>query len=77
MRLKLKKDIEAPFKAESEAKDKELSRIHDKSNSYKRQLELLRTEYEQFRIDKEKELTSLKERSSKEISDLMIENSSL
>ena len=35
MRLKLKKDIEAPFWAELEAKDKEIGRLGDKVSSLK------------------------------------------
>lgn len=46
MRLKLKKDIEAPFWAELEAKDKEIGRLGDKVSSLKWQLELVKTEFE-------------------------------
>jgi len=77
MRLKLKKDIEAPLRAEIEVKDKENSRLLEKTSSLKWQLELIKTEFEQYRFDKEKELVGLKERSSKEVCDLLVENSNL
>ena len=40
MRLKLKKDIEAPFRIELEAKDKEIQRLKAKSEHWKHQYEL-------------------------------------
>lgn len=40
-------------------------------------MEVLKTTHEQFWIDKDKEISLLKERTSKEITDLMLENSNL
>lgn len=77
MRLKLKKDIEAPFRVEIDAKDKEISRLVERNNTLKRQYELSKTEVDALKFDKEKEVSSLKERMSKEISDLMLENQGL
>lgn len=77
MRLKLKKDIEAPFWVEIDAKDKEISRLVERNNTLKRQYELAKTELDALKFEKERETCSLKERMQKEISDLMLENQGL
>lgn len=74
MRLKLKKDIEAPFRIEIEAKDKEINRLVEWNNTLKRQYELTKTELESIKFEKEKEISGLKERLQKEITDLLLEN---
>lgn len=74
MRLKLKKDIEAPFRIEIEAKDKEINRLVEWNNTLKWQYELTKTELESIKFEKEKEISGLKERLQKEITDLLLEN---
>ena len=51
MRLKLKKDIEAPLRADIESKEKEVSRLSERSSHYKREWELSRTELETIRLE--------------------------
>jgi len=70
MRLKLKKDIEAPLRADIESKDKEIARVSERSSHYKREWELVRTELETIRLESQRELSMTKERLQAEISDL-------
>ena len=74
IRMKIQKDIEGRHRFEIEQKQQELERFGEQFYDCKRQLEIVKTQLETQRHEFEKELSDLKERSRKEMSDLLIEN---
>lgn len=77
MRMKIQKDIEGRHRVEIEQKQHELERIGEQFYEAKRQLEIVKTQLETQRHEYEKDVTDMKERSRKEVSDLLIENQAL
>lgn len=74
MRMKIQKEIEGRHRVEIEQKQHELERFGEQFYDCKRQLEIVKTQLETQRHEFEKELADLKDRSRKEVSDLLIEN---
>lgn len=77
LRMKIQKDIESRHRVELDSKQQELDRLSEQFYEVKRQLDVVKTHLETQRSDFEKDVSDLKEKSRKEISDLMIENSAL
>lgn len=74
MRMKIQKDIESRHRVELEAKQHELDRFGEQFYEAKRQLDIVKTQLETQRHEYEKEVTDLRERGRKEVSDLLMEN---
>lgn len=77
MRMKIQKDIESRHRVEIEQKQQELERFGEQFYDAKRQLDIVKTQLETQRHEFEKDLTDMKEKSRKEVSDLLIENQAL
>ena len=77
LRMKIQKDIESRHRLELDSKQQEIERLSEHYYESKRQLEILKTQIESQRLDSEREVRDVKEKSRREISDMMIENQAL
>lgn len=77
LRMKIQKDIESRHRLELDSKQQEIERLSEHYYESKRQTEILKTQIESHRLESERELRDIKEKSRREISDMMIENQAL
>jgi len=62
LRLKISKDLESRHRADIEQKIHENERLSDQYYEGKRQLDILRTQYENFKYESAKDLQDAKDR---------------
>ena len=77
LRMKIQKDLEARHRIEVEEKIGENEKLMDQFYEGKRQLDILRTQFEAQKYEHEKETNDVKDRYKAEISELMMENQAL
>jgi uncharacterized protein YfbU (UPF0304 family) len=74
LRMKIQKDIEARHRLELDSKQQEIERLSEHYYESKRQIEILKTQFEAQRHEADREIRDLREKTRREVSDLMIEN---
>jgi len=75
--MKIQKDLEARHRIDLEQKINENERLADQFYESKRQLDILRTQFEANKYEQEKDMNDVKDRYKGEINELMLENQSL
>lgn len=77
LRMKIQKDLEARHRVDLEQKVGENERLLDQYYEAKRQLDIVRTQFDQSKYEHEKELQDAKDKMKQEIQELMMENQAL
>lgn len=77
LRMKIQKDLEARHRTDMESKIQENERLSDQFYEAKRQLDIMRTQYESQKYEHEKDIQDCKDRFKAEIQELMLENQAL
>ena len=77
LRMRVTKDIEARFRLEIETKSLELDKMTEAFYETKRQLELVKTSFENQKYESEKIIQELRDKHKSELSELYEENHSL
>lgn len=75
--MKIQKDLEARHRVELEQHLADNERLQDQFYESKRQLDILRTQFDSFKFEAEKELTDVRDRLKGEVTELMLENQAL
>lgn len=74
LRMKIQKDIDSRHRVELDSKQQEIDRLAENFYEAKRQQEILKTQIDAQRHEYEREISDIKEKSRRDVSDLMIEN---
>ena len=77
LRMKIQKDLESRHRIDLEQKLSENERLQDQFYESKRQLDIVRTQFDSFKYESEKEMQDIRDKMKSEIQELMLENQAL
>lgn len=77
LRMKIMKDLESRHRIDLEQKNQENERLQDQYYESKRQLDIVKTQFDSHKFEQEKELNDVRDRLKSEIQELLLENQTL